>query len=201
MRAVIICGGNVGEYIIDYITQSDYIISADSGYDHAIKFGIKPDIVIGDMDSVVADLKDKKTIIYPQKKDFTDSELALFHARELGATEILMFGMIGSRMDHSYANISLLLNCRDIDVAIIDSNNIIRMVFDELSLKGEIGDTVSILPFSGDAEGVTTKGLEYPLTDGTIKIGTSLGVSNKMVQNQCSVTIKKGTALVIRSKD
>ena len=201
MRAIVICGGCVGEYILNYVKSDDYIICADSGYDRAKKFGIKPDIIIGDMDSVKADLEDNSTIIYPQKKDFTDSELALFHAKEKGATEILMFGMIGTRMDHSYANISLLLNCRDADAVIIDGNNIIRMVFDEISIKGEIGDAVSILPFSGDVQGVTTKGLEYPLSDSTLKMGTSLGVSNKMTEKECCITIKKGAALVIRSND
>ena len=81
------------------------------------------------------------------------------------------------------------------------SNENIRMVFDEISIKGEIGDTVSILPFSGDVQGVTTKGLEYPLLDSTLKMGTSLGVSNKMTENECCITIKKGAALVIRSND
>ena len=201
MRAVIICGGSVGEYILDYIKDADYIICADSGYDHAKKFGINPDIIIGDMDSVKADLEDNKAIVYPAKKDFTDSELALFHAIEKGAKKIRMFGMIGTRMDHSYANLSLLLNCKDVDAVIIDGNNTIRMVFDQLALSGKIGDTVSILPFAGDVQGVTTSGLEYPLKDSTLKIGTSLGVSNKMTQAQCCITVKKGTALVIRSND
>ena len=201
MRAVIICGGSVDEYILDYIKETDYIICADSGFDHANKFGIKPNIIIGDMDSVRTGIGALQSIVYPTKKDFTDSELALFHAIEKGADQILMFGMMGTRMDHSYANLSLLLNCRYIDAVIIDSNNIIRMVFDELTINGEIGDTVSILPFSGDVQGVTTSGLEYPLTDSTLKIGTSLGVSNKMTHKKCSITVKKGTALVIRSKD
>lgn len=201
MRAVIICGGSVGEYILDYIEETDYVICADSGYDHAMKFGIKPDIIIGDMDSVKADLEDNQVIVYPQKKDYTDSELALFHAIEKGSSHILMFGMIGTRMDHSYANLSLLLNCKNIDSVIIDGNNIIRMVFDKLLLNGAIGDTVSILPFAGDVQGVTTSGLEYPLIDSTLKIGTSLGVSNKMTQTECCVTVRKGTALVIRSND
>lgn len=201
MRAVIICGGTVEDYILDYIKDTDYVICADSGYDRAKKFSIEPNIIIGDMDSVKTDLGDNQSIVYPAKKDFTDSELALFHAIEKGADQILMFGMIGTRMDHTYANLSLLLNCKDIGAVIIDGNNIIRMVFDQLTLHGEIGDTVSILPFAGDVHGVSTSGLEYPLENSTIKIGTSLGVSNKMTNPQCCITVKKGTALVIRSND
>lgn len=201
MRAVIICGGNVGEYILDYVKDTDYVICADSGYDRARQYGIKPNIVIGDMDSVKSSYQDENVRIFPAKKDFTDSELALKYAIDEGFCNILMFGMIGTRFDHSYANISLLLNCVGKDVCIIDSNNIIHMVCNEITIEGTIGDTVSILPFSSDIEGVTTDGLEYPLSDSVIKLGTSLGVSNKMTAETCRITIKKGTALVIRSKD
>lgn len=201
MRAVIICGGSVGDYILDYITDSDYIICADSGYDRAIKYGIKPDVVVGDMDSVKSSYDEENVRVFPAKKDFTDSELALKHAIDKNFDDILMFGMIGTRFDHGFANISLLLNGIGKNVCIIDSNNIIRMICDEISIEGNVGDTVSILPFSGDIEGITTNGLEYPLSDSVIKLGTSLGVSNRMTAKTCRITIKKGTALVIRSKD
>ena len=201
MRSIIICGGNVDSYILDYIRDGDYIICADSGYDHARKFGISPDIVIGDMDSVKSDYTSENTVLFPPKKDFTDSELALKFAMDKGFDEILMFGMIGTRMDHSFANLSLLLNCKGFDAKIIDKNNIIQMVFDEITLNGKIGDTISILPFSEDAIGVTTSGLLYTLNNATIKIGTSLGVSNQMTDNVCTIKVKEGKVLVIRSND
>lgn len=201
MRAIIICGGRVGSYINNYIKDSDYVICADSGFDRASEYGIKPDIIIGDMDSVKSDYAGENTAIYPARKDYTDSELALYHALEKGYTEILMFGMVGTRMDHTFANLSLLLNCREIDAVIIDENNYIYLVSDKITINASVGDTVSILPFLGDLKGVTTSGLEYPLDNSTIKIGTSLGVSNKMTEATCHIEIKEGTALVIRSKD
>jgi len=201
MRAVIVCGGNVGAYISEYLKEDDYIICADSGYDHARMLGISPDIVIGDMDSVKTQYNEEKTLIYPTRKDFTDSELALDYAIGKGYKNIIMFGMIGTRMDHTYANLSLLLKCRGIDAVIIDNNNHIRMVFDKIIINGKCGDTVSILPFSGDVTGVTTTGLEYSLNDSTLKIGTSLGVSNVMTADVCIVSVKEGVALVIRSND
>ena len=165
------------------------------------RLGILPDIVIGDMDSVRGDYSAENIKVYPTRKDYTDSELVIDYAIETGFTELLLFGMTGTRMDHTYANLSLLLKCRDIDAVIIDSNNIIRMVFDKVTIDGKRGDTVSILPFCGDVIGVTTTGLEYPLNNSVIKIGTSLGVSNKMTDNVCTVEIKAGTALVLRSND
>jgi len=161
MRGVIICGGNVGEYIKDYIKPDDFVICADSGYDHAKRFDIVPHIVIGDMDSTkFTDIAEEK-ILYPKRKDFTDSELAIMYAIEKGFDSVLMFGMIGTRMDHSLANIFMLKRLKN--ARIIDANNEIYFADSELSLSGKQGDIISIIPLSGDISEVTTEGLDYPL--------------------------------------
>lgn len=201
MRTVIICGGNVGGYITDYIKHDDFIICADSGYDRAKMFGISPDIIIGDMDSIKETPSVENRIVYPARKDFTDSELVLSYALEHGYDEILMFGMIGTRMDHSLANITLLKQAKAVKAVIIDENNEIYFAENEFTLSGNIGDTVSIVPFEGDISGVTTKGLDYPLDNDTVKCGTTLGVSNVMTDKVCTITIKNGSAFIIRSKD
>lgn len=201
MRAVIICGGNVGEYIKDYIKAGDHIICADSGYDRAERFAITPDIVIGDMDSVESEIIRENKIVYPTRKDFTDSELAVLYALEHGYDDILLFGMTGTRMDHTLANISLLKRLKSVKAVIIDGNNEIYYTDSHIELACTVGDTISIIPFEGDASGITTEGLDYPLENGTVKSGTTLGVSNVAVKNRCGITIKSGSAFVIRSKD
>lgn len=201
MRAIIICGGNVGEYIKDYVKDTDFVICADSGYDHAEKYGIQPDIIIGDMDSVKSSCIHKNKIVYPSRKDFTDSELVVQYAMEHGYDEVLLFGMIGTRMDHTLANVSLLKQMKGIKVVIIDANNEIYYTEDEFTLSGKQGDTISIIPFEGDINDITTEGLEYPLKNQSIKSGTSLGVSNVMTGNKCAVKIGSGKAFIIRSRD
>ncbi len=201
MRAIIICGGNVSEYIKDYIKKDDFIICADSGYDRAEKFGIEPDVIIGDMDSIAKTPTLENRIVYPMRKDFTDSELVVQYALEHGYDEILMFGMIGTRMDHSLANVALLKQTKGKKAVIIDANNEIYFAEEEFILLGKAGDTVSIIPFEGDAVGVTTEGLDYPLDCGIIKSGTTLGISNVMTGEVCKITIKSGSAFIIRSKD
>ncbi len=199
MRGVIICGGNVGEYIKNYINPDDFVICADSGYDHAKSFGITPHIVIGDMDSTkYSDIAEEK-VLYPKRKDFTDSELAIMYAVEKNFESVLLFGMIGTRMDHSLANIGMLSRLKN--ASLIDENNEIYFAEGEFSLNGKPGDIISIIPFREDLLGVTTDGLDYPLENGTIKCGTSLGVSNIMTKSTCRITIEKGRALIIRSKD
>jgi len=199
MRGVIICGGNVGEYIKNYIKPDDYIICADSGYDRAKAFGIKPDVVMGDMDSTCETEIPDDAITYPVRKDFTDSELAVNYALEKGFDEVLLFGMIGTRMDHSLANITLLQ--RIPNAVIIDENNEIYFADGKFTLSGNVGDNVSIIPFMGDCVVANSKGLDYPLFDTTIKCGTTLGVSNVMTENQCEIDIEKGSAFIIRSRD
>lgn len=201
MRAIIICGGNVESYIKQYIRADDFIICADSGYDRAKEFGIEPDIIIGDMDSIKELPRTENKLVYPSRKDFTDSELVVRYALEHGYDEIIMFGMIGSRMDHTLANIMLLKQTKDIDAVIVDGNNEIYLAENEFVISGEIGDTISIIPFEGNVEGVTTEGLDYPLSDGRIEIGTTLGVSNVMTDKIAKITIKKGSAFIIRSRD
>lgn len=201
MRAIIICGGNVGGYINKYLKPDDFVICADSGYDRAKEFNIKPNVIIGDMDSVREFPDGENTIVYPVRKDFTDSELVVKYALENGYDEILMFGMIGSRMDHTLSNLMLLKNTGSVNAVIIDGNNEIYFTKDELTLSGKCGDIVSIIPIEKDVEGITTEGLEYPLQNGKIKLGTTLGVSNVMTVDVCKVAVKNGSVFVIRSKD
>lgn len=199
MRGVIICGGNVGEYIKNHIKPDDFVICADSGYDHANRFGIKADIVIGDMDSTKFTEMPEEKMLYPKRKDFTDSELAIIYAKEKGFESVLLFGMIGTRMDHSLANINMLPRLKN--AVIIDENNEIYYAEDEFSLSGNKGDIISIIPSCQDLLGVTTMGLDYPLKNGTIKRSTSLGVSNVMIDNTFRIKMEKGGAFIIRSKD
>lgn len=201
MRAIIICGGNVGEYIKSYIKDEDFVICADSGYDRAKAFGISPNVIIGDMDSIKEAPSSENKIVYPARKDFTDSELVVQYALDNGYDEILMFGMIGTRMDHSLANLTLLKQTKGTRAVIIDANNEIYLAENEFTLSGNVGDTVSIIPFEGDVSGITTEGLDYPLEDGTVKSGTTLGISNVMTAKTCKITIKSGCAFIIRSKD
>ncbi len=199
MRAVIICGGDVGGYIKEYIKDGDFVICADSGYDRAKEWGITPDVVLGDMDSTKEAGYPEDTIVYPARKDFTDSELAVMFAQEHGYKKALLFGMVGTRLDHSLANLTLLPRFED--AAIINANNEIYFVKKSITLSGNPGDTISIVPYPGDISGVTTLGLDYPLSDGKIEAGTTLGISNVMTEKECTITLGEGTAFVIRSKD
>ena len=198
MRAVIIGSGEIKDYekAKKRINAEDYIICADGGYDHAVKMGIKPDILIGDFDSIEKVPDDIEQVQYPTRKDMTDSHIALELAKEKGYNEMLLLGFTGDRADHSLTNILMLINYPEAVIA--DDNNEIRLITDTAELCGNAGDTISIIPVCGDWEGITTTGLEYPLNDETLYLGDSRGVSNVMTAEKCMITCKSGIGLVIK---
>jgi len=211
MKAVLVCNGSIYDYdnIKKHIGCSDYIISVDGGAGHLRKMGIVPHILIGDFDSADSDdlryFIDKGIEVYqfPIEKDMTDSELAIEKALEVGADELLFIGAIGSRVDHSFANILLLKKLLDISIkaCIIDENNQIYMFNTTFTLQRQDGYKLSLIPISGKVTGVTTKGLKYKLEDATMTLGTSWGVSNEFLEDNVTVTIEEGILLVCVSRD
>jgi thiamine pyrophosphokinase len=206
MRATIISGGKIEDY--NYIKKqielfgSDYIICADSGYNHALKMGLNVNLLVGDFDSLNNIPEKIKTVRYPAEKNMTDTEIALSHAREAGAKDILFIGVTGTRIDHMLTNILLLKNCifNNENAVIIDEYNKMKITETSLELSGEKGDIVSLVPIN-DCGGVTTQGLYYPLENAVLKTGGSLGVSNVMTGEKANVSLESGTLIVIIARD
>jgi thiamine pyrophosphokinase len=205
MRAVIISGGNINgcDYIKNRIMQfgADFIICADSGYNHAVKMGLDVDLVVGDFDSLAAIPANVKIARYPSEKNQTDTEIALAHAREAGAREILIIGATGTRADHMLTNIFMLKDYKNVEI--LDEHNRIRIITQtkaSLEIEGEAGSFVSLVPLS-DCLGVTTEGLKYPLENAELKLGAGVGVSNVMTGEKALVSLKTGMLLVIEARD
>jgi thiamine pyrophosphokinase len=129
--------------------------------------------------------------------------LCLDYAKNRGATHITMLAATGTRLDHTLANVLLLVPLADagICVRIMDAHNEICLVKDRLELSGNPGDLVSLIPLTATVTGVTLTGLSYPLRDQTLRIGTTLGISNFFSESAAQISIKSGTLLVIRSMD
>jgi len=211
MKCVIIANGDL-EYtkdIIDTIKASQLIVCADGGARHLRALNILPHVMIGDFDSILPDDKkffkenQVKTLTFSSRKDHTDSELCLSWALANNATDITLLAVTGTRLDHTLANIFLLkkLARKNIPARIINKNNEIHIVTDFIAIKGRPKDFLSIIPITKKVDGITLKGLEYPLTDASLKMGSSLGVSNSFKETIASVSIKKGALIVIKSKD
>ncbi|MFO7748768.1 MAG: thiamine diphosphokinase [Desulfobacteraceae bacterium] len=211
MNYVIIANGTIAkdETVTDLLCSADRIVCADGGAVHLTRMNIVPHLVIGDMDSMDEASKDfvKKnnitTVRHPRKKDASDTELAVSWAIENNASHITIIGATGTRMDHTLTNIFLMKKiCRHkISCRIVDDHNELFLVSDILTLSGKPGNLLSIIPITERAEGVTLKGVEYPLDNKTIAMGSSLGISNSFSQTRAEITISRGVLLVTKSKD
>ncbi len=211
MKVVCVCNGSISDYdkIKKYILDSDYIISVDGGAGHLKKMGIDPDILIGDFDS--ANSKDLDYYVnkginvskFPVEKDMTDSELAIEMVLELGADEVVFLGALGTRIDHSFANIMLLKKMLDTGLrgSIVDEHNEIYMFNSNFSMNRKEGRKLSLIPITEKVTGVSTKGLKYPLNNATMTLGTSWGISNEFEEETARVAIDSGILLACLSRD
>lgn len=204
MKIVIISGGNApNQSMLDkYITKNSYIICADSGFDALINTNIKPNLCVGDMDSVKSSLTNQTTQIYPKNKDKTDTEIAIDIAIEKGATEVILLGCSGNRLDHTLSNINMLkiLLEQNINGKIIDSNNIIMLCDSQIQIQSIKNCYCSLIPLT-QCTGIITDGLKYPLKNESLSSKTSKGISNEFNSDIAKITLKSGLLLVIISKD
>jgi thiamine pyrophosphokinase len=213
MRAVIFANGTMN-YSAETrlaIQAGDILIAADGGALHCQALGLTPAVVIGDFDSIthgeLAKLEATgiQVIRHPARKDFTDLELALQYAVALGVDEILVFGALGARWDQTLANLLLpAASCFEkACIRLLDGPQEITLLraAGALELAGSAGDTVSLIPLGGDAHGITTQGLEYPLTDDTLRFGATRGVSNVILGEKATVQLREGLLLCILIHD
>ncbi|OGO18751.1 MAG: thiamine diphosphokinase, partial [Chloroflexi bacterium RBG_16_48_8] len=187
--------------------QAD-VIAANGGSLHAETLGLPIHAVIGDLDSLSEETQAALSAqdIYiqraPSEKDETDLELALIYAAEQGAREIVVLGAFGGRIDMSIANLLLLTHPQLAKIRIEIWNGtqtawIIRPPGDEV--QGQVGDTLSLIPLKGEAKGVTTRNLAYPLNDEMLPAGPSRGLSNVLTSSTASVRLREGFLLAVHT--
>lgn len=211
MKAVIVCNGSIRDfsYLKRYFEGAGLVICADGGAKHLRAFEIKPDILLGDFDSISEEdysfFKECGTeiVTFPSEKDMTDTEIAVELAMNRGCNAITLIGGIGTRLDHSFANVFLLKKMLDNNIkgSVVDEYNEITLINDRIKLEKEKNIKVSLLPLTGTVTGVTTKGLYFPLKEATIEMGSSWGVSNEFSEDIAEVIISDGLMLVIKSRD
>ena len=212
MKVIIFGGAPIRKYGFceAYMKDADAVICCDAGMAHAKALGIDPDYIVGDFDSTTFDVleyyKGKNIPIrqFPTRKDETDMELGIFLALELGATDIVLFGGIGDRFDHTLANAHYLLSLlkKGVRARLVDDKNCVEVIDKHLTLEGKVGDLVSTLPLSMEVTGITLKGFSYPLTDATLTLdGDYIAVSNVLAEETATIDIKTGYLYVIRSRD
>lgn len=209
MRALIFVNGTINDYsqLARWLRPDDYLIAADGGARHCAALGLRPAVLVGDLDSIgpelLADYEKSGVSIerHPPRKDETDLELAVRRAVADGATQILLLGALGGRLDQTLANL-LLPARRDWPVPILlaDGQQLAQVLQggESVTITGAAGDTVSVVPLSAAVTGIHYTGLEYPLIDATLPLGSTQGVSNRMAEERATIRIASGILLVVQ---
>ena len=210
MHVVIFAGGILrpGKAVLAAIAFADLIIAADSGAVTALRYGCTPAFVVGDFDSLdtpaLQQLREQGSQVLQAvaEKDETDTELAVQVAIERGASTITLLGALGgARIDHTMANILLLAGFEAVHICIVDGPSICWLLHGpgQADIDGQPGDLLSLIPLTGEATGVQTNGLYYPLYGETLRFGKPRGVSNVLTQEHAEVSLERGLLLIIHT--
>lgn len=200
MNALVLTGGDYPdkETIFSY-THPDLIIAADSGLDTAEKLNIECDLIIGDLDSVsrtsLKKYAEEKIIQYPEDKDYSDTELAIIKAREMGCTHITIAGGGGGRMDHLFAIKSLFDRQTSPDLWITD-NCVVILIKERYTIMGASNKILSFFPVGTEVCRMTSIGLKWPLDDLEWKTG-DCGISNVALKNEVKIEMISGKLICV----
>lgn len=181
------------------VGAEDFLLAADGGLRHLNKLNLKPHGILGDFDSL--GFVPEGAQVFPVEKDDTDSMLAVRKGLELGYREFLLYGSLdGPRLDHTVANFQTLQFLADHGATgyLVGNRYIVTVVKKETLRFPETAEgIVSLFCLGPDAKGVTLKGLQYPLENGTLTSGFPLGVSNHFLGRPARITVTDGSLLVM----
>ncbi|MEA2027069.1 MAG: thiamine diphosphokinase [Chloroflexota bacterium] len=216
-HALVVADGDVDVALLAELARATdpppLLIAADGGAARVLAAGLMPGIVVGDFDSLAeADRAHLEELgvelrVADRDKDESDMELCLLTALGAGVDRVTILGALGVvRPEHSVANLLLLADPRldEIDVAIAGRGSRICRIGTaggggEAHIEGEAGDFVSLFALGGSVEGVSTTGLRFSLTDETLCLGPSRGLSNELLGHDARVTSRRGCLLVIHT--
>lgn len=188
-----------------------FVICTDGGFDLAKQFGITPHLLLGDLDSIQSEIPANLPLkTFPPEKDYTDLELAIQTAVEQEASHVEIWGGIGGRLDHTVANLQLLSRYSDSfqSLHIRDGQNTCFVLNADpaknapktLTISRESDCYLSLFSLSETVEGLTARGVKYPLENHTLTRTFPLGVSNEFKQKEAFLSLEKGSLLVVLAK-
>jgi len=207
MTAFIFLAGAIAnyEFLTEYDSANTVTICADGGYQHAQNLGITPDYIVGDMDSVVNLPNDSQIQIikHPTDKAYTDGQLAIKLAAEIGCIELLIFGALNRgespRFDHILGNISLLKLAQSLGISakIVEPDCEIILIKNSAQIERKNFKYISFLPTTSTVKGLTLTGVKFPLHNARITQSDFITMSNEFTAEFATVTVKRGELLAI----
>ena len=207
--AVIFTGGSYDthekseEYYVNLVKNSSFFICADSGANSAYKYHLKPEYIIGDMDSinpsVLEYFADVEKIKFRTEKEYTDTEIAIGICKDHGYTNIILCGGIGSRIDHTFCNVLSMIRFRNegLNVHIYNHRQLLFFATKEQFIEDKVNWTMGLVPITPIVKSCTIEGCYYPLEKHDIFLGSSLTISNIVTDKKARITFDEGELLVV----
>lgn len=185
----------------------DFVVCADGGALLAHRLGVRPHLIVGDLDSIepalLGSFEESGVEVrrHPSQKNESDLELSVGQALAAGAEEIVFVGGFGGRLDHLLVNVFLMAEVATSGVrsTLLGRGTTVRFLSgpESVTFAGKKGDVLSIVPFATSTRGVTTEGLKWPLEEATLRFGSTLTLSNEFVAAEARVKVGEGRLAAI----
>lgn len=211
MRVVVFTNGDYGDesFYKAVLSDADFVICTDGGGNYLYRWGIKPQLLMGDMDSISEEalkgFRDRGVHIklFPRDKDYTDTHLAIMEAMRLSPSEVVIVGGLGTRLDHILANLHLLffLFKRGIRAKILNEFYEVSLISEGVNRFEVWGNKISLLPLSEEVEFASSEGLKWPLFGLRLSLETPIGISNEPTSSNFVIEVKKGLAFVFQVRE
>lgn len=201
MRVLILANGSEPSYSLlkIFADKCGYFIAADGGGNIAMRYGLSPDTIVGDMDSFREDPHFEGRILHDPDQETNDLEKALKHAMTKKPQRVDVLGATGKRLDHSLKNLSVMQQFQNHfdSLAFIDDDLYSRILPRDFSMELPHGHLVSLFPLSGKVDGVVTEGLKFPLNNELLQNGLRDGTSNQATHGAIRIRHRTGTLLFL----
>jgi thiamine pyrophosphokinase len=179
--------------------RATLVVAADGGANLCRQYGIVPDVIIGDLDSVTRDTLRRSTrslLVRVRRQDNTDLEKALDFLVASRVPEAVIAGADGRRIDFTLGNLAVLWRYSGLMSLTVAGDGWFAVpVRRAMSVDVPVGTVVSVIP-NGRVAGLTLRGFRYPLRDATMNIG-QIGVSNVVRARPARIAVRSGSLLVI----
>ncbi|WP_153731243.1 thiamine diphosphokinase [Sporosarcina obsidiansis] len=216
MKYAIICAAGPIEEVVDleeYNQEDTVYIGVDRGALYLLEKGIQPQEAVGDFDSVSPDefgkIASSVEVVHRvnEKKDETDTELAVQRALTYEPDYIVLTGVTGGRLDHLQSALHLLYTVqsahRGVKFKIHNTTNDIRVMLP--GVRRVKKDTrypyTSFFSFGPVVTGLTLTGFKYETVNERLEIGMTRFTSNETVADVCTISFRDGICLMVRSSD
>ena len=204
-RALVVCNGEppTKKLARSLASHASLVVAADGGANTCKALGLTPNIILGDLDSVKPSTLRyfrKAEVIRVRRQDNTDLEKVLDELSKRKIMDVDILAAIGKRLDFTLGNLSIVWKYTlRMNIAFHGDSFLAVPIDGRLSMKAKRGTTISLLPF-GHCGGITLRGLRYPLTNASMRVG-DIGVSNVVKKSPFNISVKRGKMLLIVARD